>query len=324
MRMLTLPQTDLRVSQICLGTAELGLKVDEEQSFRLLDACVSAGGNFLDTAHCYSDWAPGESSRSEKLMGRWMKSRGNRGRLVLATKGGIDFRAPGGARISLSAEALDREIKQSLAFLQTDRIDLYWLHRDEPSRSVGEILLALHRHMAAGRIGHIGCSNWRPSRIAEANAWAAANGLRPFVANQVEWSLARTLKPETPLDGSLPFMDAEAMDFHRRSGMTALAFSAQARGFYSLLDRLGEAGLPEHLRRHYLNDANLAACRRLKELSASTGATVAALSLAYISWQPQFTGVPIIFTSRLEHLAESLGAADLRLTPQQLAFLEGK
>ena len=143
MRYLSLPGTDLEVSQICLGSAEFGLKTDRAETFRLLDAFVARGGTFVDTAHCYSDWVPGEASRSEKVIGQWLEERGNRSRIVLATKGGIDFHRPGNP-ISLSEKDLDDDIGESLENLRTGTIDLYWLHRDEPSRSVDEIVRTLH------------------------------------------------------------------------------------------------------------------------------------------------------------------------------------
>lgn len=199
MREITLPGTDLRVSQICLGSAEFGLKLDRDGAFSLMDTLVSRGGNFIDTAHCYSDWVPGEVGRSEKIIGDWIKKRKNRSSVVLATKGGIDFTLPG-TPISLSEAELDKDIEESLANLQTDYIDLYWLHRDERGRPVDEIINTLNKHVWSGRIRYIGCSNWNTDRIHDANAYAFANGLQPFIASQIEWSLARMFLPERPID----------------------------------------------------------------------------------------------------------------------------
>ena len=323
MRYLSLPQTDLRVSQICLGTAEFGLKTGRDETFRLLDTYVSRGGSFVDTAHCYSDWVDGEQSRSEKVIGQWLSARGNRESIVLATKGGIDFRRAG-PPISLSREELEQDIQESLANLQTDHVDIYWLHRDEPARPVGEIMETLNRAVTSARARYIGCSNWATSRIAEANAYARANALQPFIASQVEWSLVRMLVPERPFDPGLPFMDRETYDYHRRTGLTAVAFSAQARGFLPLLAKRGEEGLPDHLRDRCLDDRTRAAFSRLQTLAARTGETIAALALSWISSHTEFTGVPIIFTSKLEHLLESLTGEDTHLTPEQMAYLLGR
>ena len=112
MRMITLPQTDLTVSQICLGTAEFGVKTDEAGAFGLMDAFSASGGNFVDTAHCYADWVPGELSRSEKLIGRWLAKRGNRDSVVLATKGGVNFPSRGQGT-DLSEQALDKDLDET-------------------------------------------------------------------------------------------------------------------------------------------------------------------------------------------------------------------
>lgn len=320
MREITLPGTDLRVSQICLGSAEFGLKLDRDGAFSLMDTLVSRGGNFIDTAHCYSDWVPGEVGRSEKIIGDWIKKRKNRSSVVLATKGGIDFTLPG-TPISLSEAELDKDIEESLANLQTDYIDLYWLHRDERGRPVDEIINTLNKHVWSGRIRYIGCSNWNTDRIHDANAYAFANGLQPFIASQIEWSLARMFLPERPIDTSMPFMDPQTYEFHKDTHFPALAFTAQARGFFSILDKFGEEALSEFLRFHYLNDRNRKTYQRLKELASKTGDSVTSLCLSFISSQPEFTGVPIIYAGKMVHLLDSLAGANTVLTPEQITYL---
>lgn len=132
MQLIHLPATALNVSPICLGTGEIGTRLDRNASFRLLDAYVDAGGNFLDTAHVYGDWVKDvERSICEKTIGAWLQSRANRARIVLATKGGHpDLHTMNVPRLS-RAEII-QDIDESLQFLQTDVIDLYWLHRDDP------------------------------------------------------------------------------------------------------------------------------------------------------------------------------------------------
>ncbi len=320
MRIMTLPATDLKISQICLGSGEFGLRPDRDGAFRLMDTFASWGGNFIDTAHCYSDWVPGEISRSEKIIGHWMKERKNRSLVVLATKGGIDFTLPD-SPISLSKEDLDKDIEESLANLQTDYIDLYWLHRDERSRPVDEIINTLNVQVRSGRIRYIGCSNWKTDRIVAANAYAHAHGLQPFIASQIEWSLARMFMPERPIDTSLPFMDPQTYKFHTDTHFPVLAFTSQARGFFQILDKFGEEALSEDLRFHYLNDRNRKAYQRLKELSSRTGDSIAALCLSFISSQPEFMGVPIIYTGKMDHLLDSLAGKDTVLTPEQITYL---
>ena len=331
MKYLTLPETDMAVSQIQLGTAEYGVVADhpgmkalsEADAFRQMDEFLDLGGNFIDTAHVYSDWIPGERARSEKVIGRWVKSRGTRNRVFVNTKGGIDFAGHAslyGPPIDLSKPALDQDIDESLTNLQTDHIDLYWLHRDEPSRPVSEIMETLNDNVKKGKIRYPGCSNWLPGRIAEANDYARAHRLIPFVGNQFEWSLARMFKPETPLD-NLPYMDGKMYAFHKKTGMTAFAYSSQAHGFYTKLEKLGKDGISDDLKKFFLNERNLRAFDRIRKLSAETGMTATQISLAFINSQYDFVGIPIIFARTHEQFLDSMSAADCRLTPGQVDFL---
>jgi aryl-alcohol dehydrogenase-like predicted oxidoreductase len=138
--------------------------VNRDDSFALLDAFVEQGGTFLDTAHVYANWAPGPRSISEKTIGAWLKATGTRDRLLIATKGGHP--APGhepGSRLSPSDIVGD--LDESLDFLGVERVDLYWLHRDDPNRPVGAMLEVVNEQARLGKIRHVGCSNWRPRRI---------------------------------------------------------------------------------------------------------------------------------------------------------------
>lgn len=336
MRYLTLPETDMKIAQIVLGSAEFGLEgqpagvkaVPTQDAFRQMDEYTDMGGNFIDTAHVYSDWILNENgereySRSEKCIGKWLHSRKSRDKVFLATKGGIDFTNHTGLfgpPIDLSNRELTQDIEESLQNLQTDHIDLYWLHRDEPDRPAGEIIESLNENIKKGNIRYIGCSNWLPDRIREANLYAKEHGLAPFIGNQFEWSLGRMFCPEAPLD-NLPYMDEEMYAFHKETGMTAFAYSSQGNGFYTKLDQLGEAGLSDRLKTHYLNDRNRAAFARIKKLSAETGMTVTQIALAFINSQYQFVGVPIIFTRTYEQFRDSLSAADCHLTPDMVDYL---
>jgi aryl-alcohol dehydrogenase-like predicted oxidoreductase len=135
----SIPGTNLSPSVICLGTAQIGSVIPEADAFRLLDTYYGLGGTFLDTAQVYADWLPGERSASEKTIGRWLKARGLRNHTVVSTKGGHpDLHAMEIPR--LSPEHIVFDVERSLLNLQTDRIDLYWLHRDDPNRPVSEML----------------------------------------------------------------------------------------------------------------------------------------------------------------------------------------
>jgi len=229
MRLVAIPNTDLAVSAICLGTANLGSGVDAEASFALLDAYLERGGNFLDTAQVYANWLPIEESVSEKTIGRWLKSRGHRERVVLATKGGHpNLKTMHVPRLSPKEVASDLE--GSLRRLGVERIDLYWLHRDDPARPAGEVIEMLHGFTAAGKIRYYGCSNWRAARIVEAQAYAKAHGLAGFVGDQMMWSLAAP-EPAALSDKTMVPMDQALWRYHRETGLAAIPYSSQAGGW---------------------------------------------------------------------------------------------
>jgi aryl-alcohol dehydrogenase-like predicted oxidoreductase len=179
MHVVRIPNTNLDVSSLCLGTGEFGSKLDRAAAWQLLDAFVAAGGNFLDTANVYADWVPGTKSSSEKTIGAWLAQRGNRAQLIIATKGAHPLLASMNVPRCSPADIL-HDIEQSLGHLQTDVIDLYWLHRDDPARPAGEIIETLAAQVKAGKIRYFGCSNWRVERIAAANSYAATSSLAAF------------------------------------------------------------------------------------------------------------------------------------------------
>ncbi len=169
---------------------------------------MEAGGNFVDTAHVYADWLPDvERSCSEKTIGRWLRARRPDG-LVVATKGGHPrLDAPGRSR--LDEASLRQDVSESLSFLGLERLDLFYLHRDDPQRPVGEILGVLETLRREGLIAHYGASNWSTARLAAARDAASRRGWAGFVANQPEWSLARR-NPGAVADDLLA-MDAEML-----------------------------------------------------------------------------------------------------------------
>jgi aryl-alcohol dehydrogenase-like predicted oxidoreductase len=319
MRFVTLPGTDLAVSRIALGSSAIGTEVSRPDSFAILDAFVEAGGTFVDTAHVYANWAPGEKHRSEKTIGAWLKATGLRDRIVLATKGGHpDPATPMVSRLS-PAEIVG-DLDSSLECLGVERVDLYWLHRDQPSRPVGEMLDALHEQVLLGKIRYIGCSNWRPARIREAQAYAAKHGITPFVASQIHWSLAVPNPGVVEWDHAA--MDDEAAAFYASAGLAVVGFTSQARGFFTKAGEGGMASLRPELRSAFWNPANLARLRRARELASQLGTTVTAVVLAYIA-SHAFVGIPIIGPVTLEQARDSLRDCDLTLTPEMLRYLVG-
>ncbi|OGV74998.1 MAG: hypothetical protein A3K19_12140 [Lentisphaerae bacterium RIFOXYB12_FULL_65_16] len=317
MNLYNLPNTDLTVSGICLGAAPFGWYLEERDAFAQLDYFVASGGVFVDTAHSY-----GGKGTSERMVGNWMASRQNRRSIVLATKGGEDTGLKNYR--TLHADEIAEDVEESLECLQTEYIDLYYLHIDDRTVPVAEIIDVLNAKAKEGKLRYIGCSNWGVDRIAAANAYAKKSGQMGFVANEIEWSLAVPNRPNTP--DSTTWMDTAFLDYHRRTGMNVCAYSPQARGLFAKLEKLGAEGLNEGLRKTYLNSQNLETFERLKKLSAQTGDPVTVLTLAYICHQKKdFFTVPIVGCSSMAQLKECLAADACTLDPSMLECLaEGR
>ncbi len=319
MRSVLLPGTDLNLSAICLGTAGFGGTVREYAAFELLDAFAALGGNFVDTALVYSDWLPGPKSMTEKLLGRWLRQRGAQSQMVVATKGAHpELHSMQVPRVSPAEIAHD--IERSRENLQVGCIDLYWLHRDDPQMPVSEILDVLHEQAAAGALRYFGCSNWSVARIAEAQAYAARRSIQGFVASQPLWSLAQ-LNVAALTDQTLVALDEAGLAYHRRTGLPLIPYSAQAHGFFSKLFTGGRAALSKQDDASYFSETNLRRFEQAQTLARKYAVPVSTIALSYLMSQPVLT-IPVVGCKRLDHLRETLSAADLLLTPHEVASLE--
>lgn len=321
MRTAPIPHTNLCPSIIALGTNRFGTAIPAGDAFTLLDAYVDLGGNFIDTAHIYADWLPGAGhSASEKTIGAWLRARGRRDQLVLATKGAHpELATPHISR--LAPAEIGADVRESLEFLQTDYIDLYWLHRDDPAAPVADILGALEDLVHAGLIRYYGCSNWRTPRIRAALDHAAGCGLRGFVANQPQWSLATPNRAALSDPERLVVLDAEGRALHRETGLAVVPWSSQGQGFFDKLARLGVEGLDEKDRLAYLNDVNVRRMARIQALSSEHHASITAIALSYLTSQP-FPTYPIVGCRTAAQLAESAKADEVMLSAAELAYLE--
>ena len=318
MKYRNIPYTELSPSVLCLGTALFGTDVDEAASFALLDTFFEHGGTFLDTAHGYGEWVPDGAGSSEKVIGRWLKARGVRERAVVATKGAQPL--PDAPHLSrLSHDEIVSDLDASLQCLQLEQIDLYWLHRDDPTRPIAEILGTLNEQVAKGKIRYFGCSNWRRERIEEAMQYAAQHHVAGFVANQLMWSYA-TPNPDAIEDKTLVYMDAQMLALHRRTQLPALAYTSQARGFFSKISA-HPSTLSDRLRNTYDNPQNRERLQWLQQVANETSLALPALLLAYLTSQP-FPTFPISASTSQGQLLENLQAGDVTLSPDTLRYLE--
>jgi len=295
----TLHHTDLTVSKLCMGTANFGTVLSQSQVNEHLDLFWEHGGNFLDTAHVYSNWIPGETSRSEKMIGRWMKHH-NRSDVILCTKGGhYDFGDEKTSRITPKQLAIDLE--ESLNCLQTEYIDVYMLHRDNPTLPVDEIMDCLNDFAQGGRIRYLACSNWSAARTAKANAYARKSGKRGFVINQLMWSMASINPAALPEDYIV--MDEEMLRFGLESGMNFMCFSALAKGYFTR--RYAGKPISDELHKTYGNAFNDQQIQKLLSLPNSTMVTHECLR--FFDRQP-VAAIPVVAFSGKDQLLECMNA----------------
>ncbi len=320
MKMKTITRTDLVASVISLGTADLGASVPEKESEELLNLYTDRGGNFLDTAEVYANWLPIEPSSSERFLGKWMKSRGNRNDLIVATKGGHP-RLETMTVPRITPADMTADLEGSLRRLGTDHIDLYYLHRDDPTVPVETIVETLERFVREGKIRYYGCSNWTIARVEQANEYAVGKGYTGFVAVQNLWNLAE-INPGSIPDPTQVVTDAEFVEWHRRTGIAAVPYSSQANGFFSGKHRRETAAelSGSGVGRSYYNETNFARLERTERLARELGSTSTQVALAYLLAHP-FPVFPIVGCKKEEHLLDSLSAADLAIDYDTAASL---
>jgi aryl-alcohol dehydrogenase-like predicted oxidoreductase len=295
------------LSMLALGTAYLA-DDGEDASFELLDAWLEAGGNLIDCARQYGDGA------SEQILGRWLEARGTRDDVVLITKGAHHVTVgthhdPGRKRVTPEHVAAD--LAESLEALGIDTIDLYFLHRDDPTRPVGPLVEALNAHAAAGRIRYFGGSNWTTERLEEANAYAAWNGLQGFACSSPGLSLAEPR--DNPWPDTVFARSREARAWYRRTQLPLFAWSSQAGGFF--------AGRRDELvERVYVDDRNLERLRRAEELGERSAFSANEVALAWVLHQP-FPTYAIIGPRSPAELHASLAGLDVELTDAEVRWL---
>jgi aryl-alcohol dehydrogenase-like predicted oxidoreductase len=299
----------LAVSALCLGTDSLGSKIGRDASFELLDFFAGRGGTFLDTANFYASWVPGcRGGESETTIGLWMKQRGNRSRIVLATKLGFDYPGSGGG---LRAAEIERECEKSLGRLQTGHIDLYYAHRDDLNTPLEETMEAFDRLIRAGKVRAIGASNLSVWRIAEANTVSRLNGWAGYRAVQQRHTYLRP-RHGASFDPQIP-VNEDLKAFCRSHGLALIAYSILLGGAYTRPDR----PIPPH----YAGPDADERLRALSDVSAQTGAT---RSQVIIAWMRQSDPpvLPIIAGSCIGQLEENIAALQLQLTAEQMRRLD--
>ena len=300
--------TDLDVFPLALGGNVFGWTANQKESFAVLDAYAAAGGTFIDTADMYSAWAPGNSGgESETIIGRWMKARGNRNSMIIGTKVGMLDPLSG-----LSANTISVAAEQSLGRLQTDRIDLYYAHKDDPKTPLEETLGAFATLVREGKVRYIAASNYTAPRLTEALEVSKRRGFARFVALQPHYNLVERKEYE-----------GELAEVVRREGLSAIPYFALAKGFLTGKYR---PGTPEVKSARvagasaYLNERGLKVLAALDEVAEAHHTTVAAVALAWLLAQPTVVA-PIASARTPAQLADILPFVELRLSKEELRKL---
>ena len=310
MKLRRLGTSDLQVSELCLGTMQFGWTTSEHSAFEVMDAFVAAGGNFFDTSDLYSRWA-GHPGISEEIIGRWLKDRGARDSVVVATKvRGEMWGGPGGE--GLSRAHIARAAEDSLRRLQVDTIDLYQCHWPDDDVPIAETLAAFAELIEAGKVRYVGVSNYTPEQLADALI-AAGEELPRFVSLQPHYNLVHREEFEESL-----------AELCRQENIGVIPYSPLAGGFLTGKYQ-ANAPLPESQRsrgaRKYMNEQGFAVVAALDRLASAHDTTVPAVALAWMRAQPAITA-PIIGANTPEQLAELLPAVDLDLSSEELATLD--
>jgi len=305
-------RVSLQVSQLCLGTMYFGYRTDEATSFAILDRFLEAGGNFLDTANNYGQWH-GEAGESERVIGRWRRSRGVGDEVVVATKVGARTLVPGDPSPAhwqgLGAKTIEEDAETSLRQLGVDRLDLYYAHIDDRATPQEETVDALAGLAERGTVGLLGASNHATWRIERARAIARAAGRPAYSCVQQEHSYLLA----QPDPGQVNLVTEELVDYAAAEDLTLLAYSPLLKGIYARPD---ETPMPAY--DHPTNRARLAV---LGEVAAELGATPTQVVLAWLL-QGRPPIIPVVGASTVAQLDEQLGAVDLRLDSEILDRLD--
>ena len=310
MELRRLGKSDLKVAPLVLGGNVFGWTADEATSFKLLDAFVAGGFNMVDSADVYSRWAPAGGGASETVIGKWLAQGGKRDKIVLATKFGSEM---GEGMKGLSAKYMVEAVEASLKRLQTDYIDLYQSHRDDPDTPQEETAEAFDRLVKAGKVRAIGSSNFTPERLKSAIEISQAKGLARYNSEQPLYNLYARQGFESGLQqvcidnevGVIPYYGLASGFLTGKYRTEAdLSKSPRGQGVKRMMDARGMRIL----------DA-------LDEVSAARTASQAQVALAWVMAQPGLTG-PIASATSLDQLDELMGSARLTLTAEDLATLD--
>ena len=305
--MITIPESDLVVHELCLGSNIFGSNASETESHLVMDAYRGYGGNFIDTADMYNQWVPGHvGGESETVIGKWMKSRDNRSEMIVATKVSKMDARPG-----LSAKNIFTACEESLNRLQTDYIDLYYSHADDESVALEETLGAYAQLVAEGKVRYIAASNFTAARLRESHKFSQDNNIPAYVAVQDLYNLVDRKAYEGEMSQAVADL-----------GLSNVPFYGIARGFLTGKYRPGVSDVDSKRAagaREYATEKGYAILTAMDEVSAAhNGAPLSAIALAWLRSQPTVS-VPIASARTVNQLEEIVKV--IELTQEQIETL---
>ncbi len=301
----------IHIPAVMLGGNVFGWTVDESMSYRILDRAVDGGLTAIDTADVYSVWAPGHAGgESETIIGKWLKQSGNRDRIVIATKCGMEM-AP--ERAGLSAKWIETAVEDSLRRLQTDYIDLYQAHRDDPKTPLEETMAAFGRLIEAGKVRAIGASNYTSDRLKEALETSDRLGVPRFATLQPLYNLVERQDFEGPLQ-----------QLCQEEKIAVIPYYALAAGFLTGKYRTAEdvkAGSRGYKVERYMNEKGQRVLSALEKIAGESRATMGQVAIAWLAAQPAVTA-PIASATSPEQVDELVAAANLKLSADAVKLLD--
>lgn len=319
-----LGKSGISVSPLGFGAMLLGSTIDEQKSYVLLDEYIRQGGNFIDTANNYAFWTEqGSSDTSEKLLGRWMKERNNRQGIIIASKCGARPIDEEGAMTDfinniegLGSQVIKKAVERSLENLQTDYLDVYYVHIDDRSVDLFEVMKTLDSLVKSGKVKAIGCSNFRSWRLHEAQLIARQNGFTPFSVIQQSFTY---LNPGWRAD----FMYNETVTadledlLEYRDDISLVAYSPLLGGYYTRPEKR-ENYWRKELYENAGNESRLAALSRMAEKhNVNENVIVLAWML-----KRRISAIPLISASRSEQIVDNFRALSVSLSADDLEYLE--
>ncbi|MBQ9783890.1 MAG: aldo/keto reductase [Clostridia bacterium] len=309
MKKILLPN-GLNVSEVALGAMMFGSTTSKKESYEVLDAYMDMGGNFIDTSNNYAHWA-GTGDESETLLGEWLRDRGCRDRVILATKVGFDRHGKGAG---LKREQIEYWVDESLRKLGTDYIDLYYAHTDDPNTPIEETMETFHSLVKKGKVRALGSSNYDTWRLAEANMIASANGWTPYTAMQQRLSYLNPKFGEAPKYAYNEVANRERLRFLCDKNMPLISYACLCKGAYEV---------PERLPDEYEGGTRL---EFIRNMAAEKGVNPSALVVAWLTNLHRCKGFPRViplFSATPEQLKQNLRGLELPLSDEELELMNG-